>query len=109
MVKNKIIQVQNVSIAISSSQGDDFICLTDMANGKQGYSRAADVIKNWLRNRYTLEFIGTWEQIYNPNFKVVEFDYFKTQTERLIKLNQTAINQLKSLLSSKPTILFLNK
>ncbi len=50
-----------------------------MANAKESESRAADIIKNWLRNRYTLEFIGTWEQIHNPNFKVVEFDHFKTQ------------------------------
>lgn len=39
----------------------------------------ADFIKNWIRTRYTLEFLGTWEQIKNPNFKVVEFDHFKTQ------------------------------
>lgn len=50
-----------------------------MANGKESESRAADVIKNWLRNRYTLEFLGTWELIHNPDFKVVEFDHFKTQ------------------------------
>ena len=42
-------------------------------------SRAADVIKNWSRTRTTLEFLGTWEKIYNPDFKVVEFDHFKTQ------------------------------
>ena len=47
-----------------------------MAAAKSDYSRAADVIKNWLRNRNTLEFLGTWEQIYNPGFKVVEFDHF---------------------------------
>ncbi len=79
MVKNKIIEVQNISIAISSENGNDFICLTDMANAKDGESRAADIIKNWLRNRYTLEFLGTWEQINNPHFKVVEFDHFKMQ------------------------------
>jgi hypothetical protein len=50
-----------------------------MANAKESESRAADIIKNWLRNRYTLEFLGTWELINNPNFKVVEFDHFKTQ------------------------------
>ena len=55
------------------------ISLTDMANAKEGESRAADIIKNWIRTRYTLEFLGTWEQINNPNFKVVEFDHFKTQ------------------------------
>ncbi len=50
-----------------------------MANAKDGESRAADVIKNWLRNRYTLEYLGTWEMIHNPSFKVVEFDHFKSQ------------------------------
>jgi hypothetical protein len=50
-----------------------------MANAKESESRAADVIKNWIRNRYTIEFLGTWERIHNPNFKVVEFDHFKIQ------------------------------
>lgn len=50
-----------------------------MANAKESESRAADIIKNWLRSRYTLEFLGTWEQINNPDFKVVKFDHFKTQ------------------------------
>ena len=59
--------------------GHDYICLTDMAGAKSDEVRAADVIKNWLRNRYTIEFLGTWEQIHNPNFKVVEFDHFRMQ------------------------------
>jgi hypothetical protein len=79
MAKNKTIQVQNIPIAVSTGGGHDFICLTDMANAKEGESRAADIIKNWLRNRYTLEFLGTWEQMHNPDFKVVEFDHFKMQ------------------------------
>lgn len=56
---------------------DDYISLTDIANSKDSEARAADIIKNWIRNRGTLEFIGTWEHIHNQNFKVVEFDYFK--------------------------------
>ena len=79
MPKNKTIQVQNIPIAVSTDGGHDFICLTDMANAKEGESRSADIIKNWLRNRYTLEFLGTWEQMHNPDFKVVEFDHFKMQ------------------------------
>ena len=50
-----------------------------MANGKQDESRAADVIKNWIRTRYTIEFLGTWEMIHNPAFNVVEFDHFRKQ------------------------------
>ena len=42
-------------------------------------SRAADIIKNWIRTRYTIEFLGTWEMIHNPVFKVVEFDHFGMQ------------------------------
>ena len=73
------ISVQNTEITVLSHRDKDYISLTDMANGKQSESRAADIIKNWLRNRYTIEFLGTWEMIHNPDFKVVEFDHFKMQ------------------------------
>ena len=69
--------VQNTEITVLSHNDKDYISLTDMANGKQDESRAADVIKNWIRTRYTIEFLGTWEMIHNPNFKVVEFDHFR--------------------------------
>ena len=71
--------VQNTEITVLSHNDKDYISLTDMANGKQDESRAADVIKNWIRTRYTIEFLGTWEMIHNPNFKVVEFDHFRMQ------------------------------
>ena len=58
---------------------DDFICLTDIVRLKGDESRAADIIKNWLRNRSTIEFLGTWECLYNPDFKVVEFDHFRKE------------------------------
>ena len=77
--KNKIIQVQNIPVSVITEKGNDFICLTDMAKAKEGEARAADIIKNWIRTRTTLEFLGTWEEMYNPNFKVVEFDHFKMQ------------------------------
>lgn len=70
--------VQEIEISIVSVKERDYISLTDMANAKESESRAADIIKNWLRNRYSLEFLGTWEQINNPEFKVVEFDHFKS-------------------------------
>jgi len=79
MSKNKTINVKGAAISIFINGDKDFISLTDMANAKESESRAADIIKNWLRNRYTLEFLGTWEQINNNDFKVVEFDHFKMQ------------------------------
>jgi hypothetical protein len=77
MSKSKILNVKGSEISILSNGNNDFICLTDIAKTKESDSRAADIIKNWIRNRSTIEFIGTWEQLYNPNFKVVEFDHFK--------------------------------
>jgi len=79
MSKKAKITVQGAEITIISSKNDDYISLTDMANAKEGEARAADIIKNWIRTRTTLEFLGTWEQLYNPSFKVVEFDHFKMQ------------------------------
>jgi hypothetical protein len=63
MAKSKIIEVQQVTISITELEGEDYICLTDMAKAKTDESRAADVIKNWIRTRGTLEFLGTWEKI----------------------------------------------
>ena len=79
MQKNKIITVQNLPITISKEEIDDYICITDIAAAKSDNSRAADVVRNWIRNRKTLEFLATWEEIYNPNFKVFESEHFKKQ------------------------------
>ena len=79
MQKNKVITVQNLPITVSKEDIDDYICITDIAVAKSDDSRAADVVRNWLRNRRTLEFLATWEEIYNPNFKVFESEHFKKQ------------------------------
>jgi hypothetical protein len=76
MAKLKIL---NNEITLIQNNEKDYISLTDMANAKESESRAADIIKNWIRTRYAIEFLSTWELIYNPNFKVVESDHFKTQ------------------------------
>jgi len=78
-MKNNIITVQNIPIGVVMNGSDDYICITDLAKAKVGNSKTDDVIKNWLRNRLTLEFLGTWESIYNPNFKPVEFDGFRKE------------------------------
>ena len=76
MAKLNVLQNE---ISIISVDGQDYISQTDMANARTDDARAADVIKNWIRNRYTIELLGTWEIIHNPDFKVVEFDHFKSQ------------------------------
>lgn len=77
--KTSLITVQDTPVTVMSIDRGDFISLTDMAKARTDSSRAADVIKNWLRTRSTLEFLGTWEVMYNPDFKVVEFDHFKSE------------------------------
>lgn len=79
MSKIKTIDIQNAIISITKIEEEDYICLTDMAKAKKGDNRAADVIKNWIRTRTTIEFLGTWETMYNPNFKMAEFDHFKME------------------------------
>lgn len=79
MAKNRIITVQDVSVTVSAEEFDDYICITDIASAKSDQSRAADIIRNWLRNRSTLEYLSVWEQLYNPNFKVFESEHFKKQ------------------------------
>lgn len=79
MKKNRIITVQDIPITITQEKLEDYICITDIAAAKSENSRAADIVRNWLRNRFTLEFLATWEEIYNPNFKVFESEHFKKQ------------------------------
>ena len=77
--KTSMMMVQDVPVAVVHREEKDYISLTDMAKARTDSARAADVIKNWLRNRATLEFLGTWEILYNPDFKVVEFDHLKSE------------------------------
>lgn len=66
----------DISIYTNDFQ-NEFISLTDIAKYKSDAPN--DVIKNWMRSRDTIEFLGLWESLHNPNFKPVEFDGFRTQ------------------------------
>ncbi len=63
-MKSKKINVQDTEITITSINNEDYISLTDMLKAKDGDF----FISDWLRNRNTVEFLGIWERIYNPNF-----------------------------------------
>lgn len=69
------INVKGTEVIIFQESEQDYISLTDIARYKNSDS-PKDVIKNWLRNKDTIEFLGLWERINNPNFKGVEFDSF---------------------------------
>lgn len=75
MSKVSKIAVENKTISILKQNEEDYICLTDMVRDENG----TDHIRNWMRNRNTVEFIGLWETLHNPNFKGVEFDTFRQQ------------------------------
>ncbi|MBD5310325.1 MAG: KilA-N domain-containing protein [Bacteroides sp.] len=68
--------VKDTAVNILKVNGEDYICLTDMLRAKDGDF----FITDWLRNRNTLEFIGIWEKVYNPNFNYGEFAIIKNQS-----------------------------
>ena len=70
------ITTKGITILIKQIHQDDYFSLTDIAKFKNA-EFPADVIKNWLRNKNTIEFLGVWEKLYNPKFNMVEFDQFK--------------------------------
>ncbi len=73
-MKKKIL-VQDTEISIVK---DNYISLTDIARSKNN-NEPKDVVKNWLRNKNTIMFLGLWEKINNKDFKGVEFDTFKNE------------------------------
>ena len=111
------IKVENTEISVVSVQNEDYISLTDMAHSQM----QEHIIFRWMSLKSTIEYLGEWEKLYNPNFNCTEFDTIKNaagsnnfvlsvkawiqrtgndgmaQSERLIKLNQIAIQQMKIL------------
>ena len=81
MIKSKkiTIEVHGTPVAVLSQNEHDMICLTDIARFKNP-AHPDDVIRNWLRSRNTVEFLGVWERLNNPTFNPVEFDGIRMQT-----------------------------
>ena len=77
-MKKLHVSVKGITVRVITSVEDDFISITDIARYRRA-SESDDVVKNWIRNRSTIEFLGLWEQIHNPRFKPVEFDGFKNE------------------------------
>ena len=73
MAKKNEITVKDVSNKTMNVNGIDYICITDIAKQKNS-AEPKDVVKNWMRQKNTLEYLGLWEKLNNPNFKGVEFD-----------------------------------
>ena len=67
-----------ISVLLQGNE-NDYICLTDMARFKDK-QRTDYIIQNWMRARNTIEYLGVWEQLHNPNFNPIEFDGFRNQS-----------------------------
>jgi hypothetical protein len=77
--KNKTIEVQGTDIAIFSHLKEEYISITDIARFKDT-ERTDYLIQNWMRNRNTIEFLGIWERLNNPDFNPIEFDGFRKRS-----------------------------
>ena len=78
MAKKSEIIVKDVVIKTMTKDGIDYICITDIARQKNGIDPNG-VIGNWMRNRNTVEFLGIWETLNNPNFNPLEFEGFRKE------------------------------
>jgi hypothetical protein len=78
MAKSKTITVKGTEIAVVQGEQSDYISLTDIAKHKDA-ANTDSIIQNWLRNRNTIELLGFWELMYNPDFKPLEFEGFRKQ------------------------------
>ena len=78
MRKNKIIKVEGIGVNIKDIDSHKYISLTDIAK-KKNPEEPRFVVINWLRNRNTIEFLGIWESLHNPNFNRVGFDTVRMQ------------------------------
>lgn len=76
--KSNKIAVRGLEISFLQTNQEDYICITDIAKFKNP-DAPADIIKNWLRSKNTIELLGLWEKLHNPDFKLVEFDQFRNE------------------------------
>jgi hypothetical protein len=76
--QDKTVNVKGIRVAFMQALEEDFISITDIAKYKNP-DAPADIIKNWLRSKNTIELLGLWEKLHNPDFKLVEFDQFKNE------------------------------
>lgn len=113
--KKNTIEVQGTAIAIVSQKDEDYISLTDIAKYRNKQEPFA-IINNWMRSRSTIEFLGLWEKLSNPDFKPLEFERFRSEagnnyfmlspqrwiesTDAIGLINEIAIRQMKTLAAS---------
>ena len=81
VVRKEIITVKGRGVALYNVKADDYLSLTDIARYRNN-TEPSGVINAWMRNYSTVEFIGLWETVNNPDFKPIEFERFKAEAGR---------------------------
>ena len=87
--KTNELDIKGTAVRVVKINGVDFVCLTDMA--KLRSEDPSFTINHWMRNRMTIEYLGLWETLYNPNFKPTEFEGFRNEGNQR---DYATINQL---------------
>ncbi len=88
MGKQQVISIKETTIRTLNIGGADYICITDIAKQKNPLD-PKDVVKNWMRTKNTIEYLGLWELLNNPGFKGVEIDPLLKETDgiQLLRIN----------------------
>ena len=96
MAKNRKIEVEGIVVTISERNNDDFISLTDVANGFDG---GYTLVEKWIRNKNTIEFLAFWEKLNNPNFNSTEFGGIRSEagTNRFVMSAKQWIERTKAI------------
>jgi hypothetical protein len=100
MSKKETISVQGTEITVITSTENDYISLTDMAGYKDELETRV-AVSNWMSTRFTLEFWGIWEQIYNPNFNRMEFHTIKNADGRLVLTSKRWVERTSAIVLIK--------
>jgi hypothetical protein len=95
------LDVKGTTIAVMSRKGDDYICVTDIAR-YQDSERTDYIIQNWLRTRNSIEFLGIWERLNNPDFNPIEFDGIRKQAGLTAKRWIESTGAIGSHLKARP-------
>ena len=97
MTKGRILQVKQSTITVITQNETDYISLTDMT---ASFNEGSGLIGKWITNKNTLEYLGVWENIKNPNFNYPEFGVINQEAGVNRFIMFTTITQMKSLIDS---------
>ena len=94
MKSNNELNVNGTIVRVIRHNGADYVCITDIAALKNPIE-PKDVVKNWMRSRATISFLGLWEKLHNPDFKGVDFDPLLAQAVAMARLMRVSVPRVR--------------